>query len=66
MSINRIAIIINVESAYISGVTEPLPVIEYIFRGRVSIVPAVKWLITKSSKDIVNAIMSPEKIPGMI
>ena len=65
-SIANIAIIIKVESAYISGVTEPLPVIEYILRGSVSIVPEVKWLITKSSKDIVNAIIRPEKIPGII
>ena len=28
--------------------------------------PFVKWVIKKSSSDIVNASRNPEKIPGMI
>ena len=39
----------------------------YIFVDSVSIPgPFVKWVITKSSSDIVNASRNPEKIPGMI
>ena len=40
--------------------------IEKIWRGRVSRPITVKLLITKSSSERVNAMISPEKIPGII
>lgn len=55
-----------VDSAYISGLI-PFLTSLYIFVDSVSIPgPFVKWVITKSSSDIVNASRNPEKIPGMI
>lgn len=54
----------SVDKAYISGLM-PFLTSVYILVESVSMpAPFVKWVIMKSSKDIVNAIKKPDKIPG--
>ena len=58
--------IINVESAFISGVTQNFT-IEKIFSGRVTLPgPATKKLIITSSRDSVKAKSPPAITPGII
>ena len=56
---------INVDRAYIVGLI-PRRTSLYIRVDRVlTPAPLVKWVMTKSSNDIVKAIKNPERIPGI-
>lgn len=55
---------IIVDRAYISGFI-PFFTSVYILVDKVSTpAPFVKWVMMKSSKDIVNAIKNPDNTPG--
>ena len=64
MAINRVTNTKRTDKAFITGET-PNRIIEYTYRGNVvEPGPDTKKVITKSSKDMVTAIIKPERIPG--